>query len=85
MDVDKSELFGEFEDSNESGLSAYHNKDDLVPGLVKTASLSGGFFKHQQKDEPDLSVENKENLAADLLKNKPAVFVQRFGNYLAEE
>ena len=85
MDVDKSELFGEFEDSNESGLSAYHNMDDLVPGLVKTASLSGGFFKHQQKDEPDLSVENKENLAADLLNNKPAVFVQRFGKYLAEE
>ena len=85
MDVDKSELFGEFEDSNESGLSAYHNMDDLVPGLVKTASLSGGFFKHQQKDEPDLSVEEKENLAKDLLKNKPAVFVQRFGKYLAEE
>merc|ERR1712096_123527 len=85
MDIDKNELFGEFENSSEGGLSAYRNKDDLAPGLVKTASLSGGFFKHQQKDESDLSVEEKANLSRELLKNKPATFVERFGKYLSEE
>jgi len=87
MDMDKNVLFGEFDNyGEESGITAaYRDKNDLVPGIVRTASLSGGFFKHQQKDEPDLNVEEKANLAKELLKNKPSTFVSRFGVYLSEE
>jgi len=82
MNADKTELFGEIKEPSKSVSSV---NQDLLPGLLKTASLSGGFFRHQQKDEPDLSLEEKEHIVKDLLLNKPATFVQRFGKFLSEE
>jgi len=84
MDIDKTKLFGEFDDSNKD-VNTYQDEDNLAQDIIKAASLSDGFFKHQQKDEPDLRIEEKFNLAKELLKNKPATFVQRFGKYLSEE
>lgn len=75
----ETELFGELNGSS------CRTKDELVISLIQTASVSGGFFKHQQKDEPDLSIEEKENIVKDLLQNKPSTFIQRFGKYLTEE
>ena len=72
----ETELFGEI------NSSSCRTKDELIISLIQTASVSGGFFKHQQKDEPDLSIEEKENIVKDLLQNKPSTFIQRFGKYL---
>ena len=52
--------------------------------LICTAASSQGFFRHQQKDEPDLNNEEKRQIVADLLAKKPALFLQRFGQFLTE-
>ena len=82
MNSDQNVLFGEIETS--VNISS-NQKENLLSGLIKTASLSGGFFRHQQKDEPDLSLEEKQNIVQNLVQNKPAIFLQRFGKYLSEE
>ena len=82
MSTDQNVLFGEIETS--VNISS-NQKENLLSSLINTASLSGGFFRHQQKDDPDLSLEEKQNIVQNLVQNKPAIFLQRFGKYLSEE
>ena len=82
MNSDQNVLFGEIETS--VNISS-NQKENLLSSLINTASLSEGFFRHQQKDEPDLSLEEKQNIVHNLVQNKPAIFLQRFGKYLSEE
>ena len=82
MKSDQNVLFGEIETS--VNISS-NQKENLLSSLINTASLSGGFFRHQQKDEPDLGLEEKQNIVQNLVQNKPAIFLQRFGKYLSEE
>ena len=50
-----------------------------VPNFFwQVASVSQGFFKHQQRGDPDLTKQEKQNIAAQLLDNRPAVFLQRY-------
>ena len=44
----------------------------------QVASVSQGFFKHQQRGDPDLTKQEKQKIAAQLLDNRPAVFLQRY-------
>jgi len=83
MNIDTNRLFGEIQDT--SVKVGTNLKEDLLSGLIKTASHSCGFFRHQQKDEPDLTLEEKQIIVKDLIQNKPATFLQRFGKYLSEE
>ncbi|ELT95464.1 hypothetical protein CAPTEDRAFT_157459 [Capitella teleta] len=53
--------------------------------IIQKAVNSDGHFKHQQIGEPDLTAEEKMTIASDLLDNKPAVFLSRFGKYLLEK
>merc|ERR1711879_286086 len=57
----------------------------LLADIIKTVSASEGFFRHQQKDEADLTVEQKSRIASDLLATKPAIFLARFGRFLTED
>ena len=58
---------------------------DTLSDIIRTVSVSDGFFKHQQKDDPDLTVEEKSKIASDLISRKPDVFVSRYGKYLSED
>jgi len=53
--------------------------------IIQIASVSSGFFKHQQKDDPDLTKEEKRTIVTELLENRPSVFLARFGKFLSED
>lgn len=57
---------------------------DILADIIKTVSLSDGFFKHQQIGEPDLTVDDKAKIASDLVSSKPGVFLSRYGSFLTE-
>ena len=61
------------------------DEDNLVQDIIKTVSCSQGFFRHQQKDEPDLTLEEKSKIASDLISSKPGLFLSRFGKFLTED
>ena len=48
---------------------------DLVNDIIRTVSLSDGFFKHQQIGEADLTTDEKSKISSELLTSKPAVFL----------
>ena len=54
---------------------------DILADIIKTVSLSDGFFKHQQIGEPDLTVDDKARIASDLVSSKPGVFLSRYGSF----
>jgi len=58
---------------------------DILGSVIRTASNSDGFFKHQQVGEADLTLLEKEKIVKDLLSSRPAVFLQRFGRFLSED
>jgi len=76
--VEYEPLFGEFGEDKTDPITDFES-------IIRTAANSRGFFKHQQRDEPDLTVQDKEKLARDMISSRPAVFLQRFGQYLSEE
>ena len=53
--------------------------------MLNRVAYSGAHFKHQQRDEPDLTHIQKLEIANDILSKNPATFLSRFGKYLAEE
>merc|ERR1719187_2372989 len=53
--------------------------------LIQIATGSKGFFKHQQRGDPDLSKQEKRRIVTELLDNRPAVFLQRYGKFLSED
>ncbi|KAH9519593.1 Coiled-coil domain-containing protein 97 [Bulinus truncatus] len=56
-------------------------KADMIIRLTK----SDAHFKHQQRGEPDLTIEEKSNIALDIFKKNPALFLERFSQFLALE
>ena len=70
--------------SAENGSESEKRKE-LYNKLIRAAIHSNGFFKQQQKDEPDLKLEEKEEIAKELLSKKPSIFLSRFGFYLSEQ
>jgi len=53
--------------------------------LIQIATGSQGFFKHQQRGDPELSKQEKRRIVTELLDNRPAVFLQRYGKFLSED
>ncbi len=51
---------------------------DMLDALTRTDAI----FKLQHKDEPDLSIEEKRDIASGLLSSNPGQFLFRFGRYL---
>lgn len=63
---------------------------DSAPTIIASAMLlrvagSNAHFKHQQRGEPDLTIADKQQIAAEILERKPVMFLARFGRYLVEE
>lgn len=53
--------------------------------ILDTVAASDGFFKHQQRGEPDLTYEEKREIAEKLLDSNAALFLQRFAPFLHAE
>eukprot|EP00096_Caligus_rogercresseyi_P015538 TRINITY_DN7990_c0_g1_i1.p1 TRINITY_DN7990_c0_g1~~TRINITY_DN7990_c0_g1_i1.p1 ORF type:complete len:258 (-),score=74.22 TRINITY_DN7990_c0_g1_i1:15-788(-) len=56
-----------------------HRIDQIMNKLV---SEPRAFFKHQSRDEPELSPEEKKALASRFLDEKPHLFLLRYGHFL---
>ena len=66
--------------------AANHSEDkDTKDVMLDRLSNSEAHFKHQQRGDPDLTYKEKYDIAEKLLNEKPAIFLSRFGSYLAEE
>ena len=61
------------------------DRKGLLQDIIKTVSASEGFFRHQQKDEADLTLAQKSSIASDLLSSKPGTFLARFGKFLTSD
>ncbi|XP_064485528.1 coiled-coil domain-containing protein 97-like [Ornithodoros turicata] len=59
--------------------------DDLRTKILDTVAASDGFFKHQQRGDPDLTYDEKRKIAEDLLDSNVVLFLQRFARFLCEE
>ena len=59
--------------------------DSIRINLLTRVANSDGLFKQQQRDDPDLTFEEKYEIASDILKNKPSMFLTRYGKFLQEE
>ena len=53
--------------------------------MLRRVAQSSAHFKHQQRGDPDLTLEDKTSIARQVLKNSPAKFLFRFGKYLEAE
>lgn len=40
------------------------------------------FYRHQKKDEADIEVDEKLQILNDLFDQKPAIFLERYFNYI---
>lgn len=58
-------------------------KDSEVTKMLKRLSNSSAHFKHQQRNEPDLSSEEKFNIARSVFEKSPALFLSRFKKHLS--
>ena len=70
--------------ATDSSPNAPSKASSLREQVLLRAANSDGHFKHQQRGEPDLTLEDKLVIVTDLLDNKPSVFLTRFGKYLSE-
>lgn len=59
--------------------------EDLLQNMCLKIANSDVVVKSQQRDEPDLTLEQKVDILKDILENKPASFLARFGQFLALE
>ncbi|KAK7504286.1 hypothetical protein BaRGS_00004590 [Batillaria attramentaria] len=50
--------------------------------MLDQLSTSAAHFAHRQRDAPDLTSQEKVDIAAEILDKNPAVFLARFGPYL---
>lgn len=53
--------------------------------ILDTVAASPGFFKHQQRNEPDLTYDEKREIAAKVLDTNVPLFLQRYARYLYRE
>ncbi|XP_015172905.1 PREDICTED: vacuolar protein sorting-associated protein 35 isoform X4 [Polistes dominula] len=60
-------------------------KNNLENELLNYLAGSDANFKSQQKDDPELTFEEKRKIASDLLKKSHCLFLAKFGHHLNEE
>ena len=49
--------------------------------MLNRVAKSDAHFKHQQRGEPDLTFDEKLQIATQVLEKNPATFLSRFGRY----
>lgn len=57
-------------------------KDSVRLTMLERLSKSAAHFAHRQRDDPDLTQQEKIDIASGILQKNPAVFLRRFGAYL---
>ncbi|XP_046416300.1 coiled-coil domain-containing protein 97 [Neodiprion fabricii] len=57
----------------------------LFEEMIACVANSKAIFKSQQKNDPDLTVEEKASIASDLLHKNRSMFLSRFGRFLRGE
>ncbi|KAL0106587.1 hypothetical protein PUN28_016347 [Cardiocondyla obscurior] len=60
-------------------------KDDLKNKFLNYVANSKAIFKSQQKEEPELTFEEKRAIAEKLLEKSQCLFLSKFGHYLKVE
>lgn len=70
-----------------TGACLSEGQEDLnhVKSMLCRIAGSEAVVKSQQRDEPDLTVDEKVAILQEILERKPTTFLMRFGRYLAEE
>ena len=53
--------------------------------MLDRVAKSDAHFRHQQRGEPDLTFDEKREIATELLDRKPAIFLSRFGKHISSE
>ncbi|XP_078000143.1 coiled-coil domain-containing protein 97-like [Glandiceps talaboti] len=53
--------------------------------MIKRIANSNARIKNQQRGEPDLTEDEKISIVTGILKDKPNIFLERFGNFMAQE
>ncbi len=53
--------------------------------ILQTVAKSEGHFKSQQRGEPDLTYQEKYEIAEKMLADKPFIFLTRFGRFLSKD
>lgn len=69
----------------QSFLNEKKEDANLEEELLSHVAKSKATFISQQKDDPDLSLEEKLTIARDILKKNHCSFLSKFGHYLKEE
>ena len=73
----------------EVGCSAIQNpfeeNSHLQNEILNHVANSSAVFKSQQRDEPELSFQEKRTIALDLLEKSPSEFLSKFGYFLKVE
>lgn len=72
-------------DLQENLLSKKDLDKNLEEELLNYLTKSKAIFKSQQKDDPDLSSEEKLTIARSLLKKSYCLFLSKFGHYMKKE
>jgi hypothetical protein len=57
---------------------------DLLSHMIDRVAKSDAHFKHQQRGDPDLTYEEKSDIARRLYNDKPDQFLARFGKHFLE-
>lgn len=80
--VTKEQDVGAKDDSVKSATEVESNlEDELLDYLAK----SNANFKSQQKDDPELTFEDKRTIASNLLKKSHCLFLAKFGHHLSKD
>ena len=53
-------------------------KERVRQVMLERLSVTGAHFAHQQRDSPDLTPQEKFNIAAEILHKNPATFLARY-------
>ncbi|CAH1790663.1 unnamed protein product [Owenia fusiformis] len=69
-------------DDTTSELLCAGNSDNLRHSILYRLANTDAHFKHQQRDEPDLTHKEKYDIANDILEKNVSTFLSRFGKYL---
>lgn len=64
---------------------ASSSSDATVESIAVAVAKSGCMVKSQQRDEPELTESEKMTILREMISQRPATFLSRFGKYLAKE
>lgn len=73
------------EDSSKGHPADFSISDSVREELLNNVASSKAIFKSQQKEEPELTFEEKRAIAKNLLEKSHCLFLSKFGHHLKEE